>query len=75
MSLPKARIADSQSPGVISLNEIYTLDEAKRRLCWSDAALRAAKRRGLAVLASGKRRYITGLAILEFLQSQSGQPR
>ena len=75
MSLPSARIAVAKSPGVISLTEIYTLDEAKRRLGWSDAALRAAKRRGLVVLASGKRRYITGLAILEFLQSQSGHPR
>ena len=75
MSIPKARIAESKSPGVISLTEIYTLEEAKGRLRWSDAAFQTAKRRGLVVLASGKRRYLTGLAILEYLQSHSGHPR
>jgi hypothetical protein len=54
--------------GVISLYELYTIDEAKRRLSWSDSAFRAAKRRGLAVLASGKLRYVTGVSILRFLE-------
>jgi hypothetical protein len=57
-------------PGVISLMELYTLEEARARLRWSDSALRAAKRRGLKLLACGKRRYIAGQEILRFLQSQ-----
>ena len=60
------------SPGVISTLEVYRIDEAKRRLGWTDSALRAAKRRGLKVLASGKRRYVTGTEILRFLESENG---
>ena len=59
-------------PGVISTVEIYTLAEAKARLGWSDSAFRAAKRRGLAVLPCGKRRYVTGLALLKFLEGGAG---
>jgi len=58
-------------PGVISIHEIYTLREAKGRLGWSESAFREAKRRGLVVVASGKRRYLTGTAILAYLQSCS----
>jgi hypothetical protein len=55
--------------GVISSSEIYTLEEAKARLGWTDSALRAAKRRGLQLLACGKRRYIAGDEISRFLRS------
>jgi hypothetical protein len=48
--------------------ELYTIEEAKARLRWSDSALRAAKRRGLRLLVCGKRRYVTGREILRFLQ-------
>ncbi len=55
------------TPGVISETELYTLEEAKRRMRWTDSALRAAKRRGLALLSCGKRRYVTGREIMRFL--------
>lgn len=61
-------LCETTSPGVISLMEIYSLDEAKRRLRWSESALRAARRRGLKLLACGKRRYVTGQEILRFLE-------
>ena len=61
----------STSSGVIGLTEIYTVEEAKRRLGWSDSALRAAKRRGLQLLRSGKRRYLTGREILRFLEAET----
>ena len=48
-------------PGAISIHEIYTLEEAKARLGWTDSALRAAKRRGLQLLRCGKRRYVSGV--------------
>ncbi|HEV2972372.1 MAG TPA: hypothetical protein VGY55_20530 [Pirellulales bacterium] len=49
--------------------EVYTLEEAKRRMRWTDSALRAAKRRGLRLLGCGKRRYVTGREIIRFLLS------
>ena len=56
-------------PGVISVLEIYTVEEAKARLGWTDSALRSGKRKGLKLMACGKRRYVTGREILRFLQS------
>jgi hypothetical protein len=53
---------------VISVHEIYTIDEARGRLGWTESSLRAARRRGLKLLASGKRRYVTGQEILRFLE-------
>ena len=61
--------ADTSPLGVISSSEIYTLEEAKARLGWTDSALRAAKRRGLQLLVCGKRRYIAGDEISRFLRS------
>lgn len=60
-----------RAPGVISVLELYRIEEAKARLGWSDSALRAAKRRGLTVIVCGKRRYVTGKEILRFLENQS----
>jgi hypothetical protein len=64
---PESNAGRYRLPGVISVLEIYRLEEAKARLGWSDSALRAAKRRGLRVLVCGKRRYLTGREILRFL--------
>ncbi len=58
------------APGVISVLELYRVEEAKARLGWTDSALRAAKRRGLSLIACGKRRYVTGKEILRFLEGQ-----
>ena len=55
-------------PGVISANEIYALDEARRRLRWTESAMRAARRRGLRLVRCGKRRYVTGAELVRFLQ-------
>lgn len=60
--------------GVISLHELYRVDEAKRRLGWTDSAYRAATRRGLSVLTCGKRRYISGQEIIRFLSTESAKP-
>jgi hypothetical protein len=59
--------------GVLSLYEFYRLDEAKMRLGWTQAAYRAARRRGLRVLTSGKRTFLTGEEILRFLVSDSSR--
>jgi hypothetical protein len=61
---------EGRPPGFVSILEVYTIEEAKARLGWTDSALRAAKRRGLRLMACGKRRYVAGREILRFLQSQ-----
>jgi hypothetical protein len=53
----------------IRKGEVYQLEDAKGRLGWSDSAFRAAKRRGLRLLACGKRRYLTGDEAIRFLES------
>ena len=55
--------------GVVSTHEVYTLEEAKRRLRWTDSSVRAAKRRGLHLIKCGKRKYVTGRELLRFLES------
>jgi hypothetical protein len=64
----------ARAPGVISIQELYRIEEAKARLGWSDSALRAAKRRGLQVIVCGKRRYVTGNEIFRFLESRAPTP-
>jgi hypothetical protein len=73
---PNGRVkGGTRPPGVISVLEVYRVDEAKARLGWSDSALRAAKRRGLRLLVCGKRRFLTGNEIVRFLESQGSDSR
>ena len=68
----KAVLSDaSQTPGVISILEVYTIQELEVPLRWTDSALRAAKRRGLRLLQCGKRRYVSGKELVRFLESLS----
>ena len=63
------RASTPVTAGVVSTLELYTLDEAKRRLRWTDSAVRSAKRRGLRLIKSGKRKYVSGQELLRFLES------
>lgn len=58
----------STSNGVISIHEVYTLPVAKQRMGWTDSAFRAARRDGLRVLIAGKRRYVAGKDLLDYLE-------
>jgi hypothetical protein len=60
-----------RSPGVISEHELYTLDELKARMRWTDSSLRSARRNGLRVLGHGKRRYAQGRDVMLFLEQQA----
>ena len=60
--------------GVVSVHELYTLQEARRRLGWTESSMRSARRRGLKLLSCGKRKYITGKEILRFMESESQGP-
>lgn len=57
--------------GVVSLQEVYSLPEARRRLGWTQSAMRAACRLGLKPLTSGERKYVTSSEILRFLEHDS----
>jgi hypothetical protein len=58
------------APGAISPCDVYRADEAKARAGWRDAAFRAACRRGLKVHRCGKRTYVTGAALVDFITRQ-----
>lgn len=60
------------APGAISRDEVYRADEAKARMGWRDAGFRAACRRGLKVHRCGKRTYVTGAALLDFVTGGNG---
>jgi hypothetical protein len=68
MAREQERQPQAAHPGVISVHELYTLEEARKRLRWTESALRAARRRGLKLLACGKRKYVSGKEILRFLE-------
>ena len=68
MARDQQRQPQTAYPGVISVHELYTLEEARRRLRWTESALRAARRRGLKLLACGKRKYVSGKELVRFLE-------
>jgi hypothetical protein len=61
----------SQFAGVIDPAFLYRFDEAAKRMGWGRPAADAAKRRGLKTMKSGKRLYVLGREILEFIQRDS----
>lgn len=54
-------------PGAIVPDAIYRLDEVKARMGWRDAAFRAAARAGLKTHRSGKRLYVLGSDLIDFV--------
>ena len=54
-------------PGAIVPEAIYRLDEVKCRMGWRDAAFRAAVRTGLKTHRSGKRIYVLGSDLVDFV--------
>ena len=60
-------VARPTVPGAIVSDALYRLDEATARLGWGGHAVRAARRRGLKTHRCGKRVYVTGAALLEFV--------
>ena len=74
MAREQPRQPQAAYPGVISVHELYTLEEAKRRLRWTESALRTARRQGLKLLSCGKRRYLSGREIVRFLEELHEDP-
>lgn len=73
----RSRPSDRQPPavpGAILSDALYRLDEAAARMGWGGHALRAARRRGLKIYRCGKRGYVAGKDLLDFITKKGGSP-
>ena len=73
-----ARATEQQPPtvdGAIDPAALYRLDELKRRVGWRDAAFRAAVRAGLTIHRSGKRVFVVGADLIDFITRARGADR
>ena len=61
------------APGAIIPDAIYRLDEVKSRMGWRDAAFRAAVRAGLKTHRSGKRLYVLGSDLIDFVTKREAR--
>lgn len=61
-------IGRPRAQGFVRVDGIYTLAEFKRRMAWTDSAVRAARGRGFVVLRDGKRAHVYGKDFVEFLR-------
>ena len=57
------------SAGSISRNELLTLDEVQRRLGIGSAAMRSARRDGLPVRYVGRRGFVSGDDLIQWVKS------
>lgn len=58
--------AAAGKPGEIRSDALYTLDEIKQRMGLGQAALRTARRNGLAVKRIGRRGFVFGRDLIEY---------
>ena len=54
-------------PGVIKKDALYSKNEIKARMGWTEASFRAARRKGLRTHRVGKRVYVTGADAIAFV--------
>jgi len=55
-------------PGVIEPSVLYRFEIACRLMGWGKAAARAARRKGLRVLYSGKNAYVRGSEVIRYVE-------
>ncbi len=67
--MPKQQKEQSAPGGVISADAAYSLEQVKFRLGLGTAALRTARRKGLVVRRIGRRSFVMGRDLLEFLDN------
>lgn len=60
--------SDNHRIGLVDANHAYTLDELQARLGLGKAAWRTARREGLPVRRVGKRGFVLGSDVLEWLR-------
>lgn len=56
-----------QAPRTIDPQLLYRADDLRRLLGWKETAWRAAVRRGLRAYRSGRRNYVLGRDVIEYL--------
>lgn len=54
--------------GVIEPHILYRLEEAKQRLGWGAHSMRQARRNGLKVRYAGRRGYLLGRDVIEYIE-------
>ena len=62
-------------PGAIVRDAMYSLPEIKSRLGISDSGLREARRKGLPVHRFGKRGFISGAELIDFVTRDRGNEK
>ena len=62
-------------PGAIAKDAMYSLPEIKSRLGISDSGLREARRKGLPVHRFGKRGFISGAELIDFVTRDRGDEK
>lgn len=60
-------------PGEISANSLYTLSAVKERLGLGVHAMRTARRRGLIVHRIGRRGFVLGRDLIEYVEKNTTQ--
>lgn len=60
--------AATASPGYISSDQLYTLEEIRARLGLGTAALRTARRKGLKVRRVGRRGFVLGRDVMNYVE-------
>ncbi len=65
--------SEANLTGTIARDALYRLDEVKCRMGWRDAAFRAAVRAGLKTHRSGKRCYILGSDLIDFVTKREAR--
>jgi len=63
--------ASPDSPGVIVADAVYRLDEIQNRLKLGQHALRQARRAGLRIRRIGRRGYVLGRDVMEFMDRET----
>ena len=58
---------DATTPGVVDAHAIYTLEEIRARLGLGKQAWRTARRQGLPVRRVGRRGYVRGSDVIDWL--------
>ena len=69
--MPAGNAAKAERPGEVRADALYTLDEIRHRLGLGQAALRMARRAGLPVRTIGRRRFVLGKDLIQFVERDS----
>ena len=70
---PKPKPEPNTTPAVIDANQLYTLEEAARRLRWRKHSRQQARRLGLKTVRFGSRDYCLGRDVLAFFDGLGEQ--